>query len=87
MSVDPDDRTPGAVKKAGADIVSYGTPMLPGSMMLFGYLPGGTPIFGLPGAVIYEPLTSFDVLLPRVCADERIERSDIVRLGYGGLIK
>ncbi|WP_309122367.1 molybdopterin-binding protein [Paenibacillus sp.] len=87
MSVDPDDRTPGAIKKAGADIVSYGTPMLPGSMMLFGYLPGGTPIFGLPGAVIYEPFTSFDVLLPRVCAGERIERSDIVRLGYGGLIK
>jgi len=87
MSVDPDDRTPGAIKKAGADIVSYGTPMLPGSMMLFGYLPGGVPIFGLPGAVIYEPYTSFDALLPRVCADERIERADIVTMGYGGLLK
>ncbi|HZG86148.1 molybdopterin-binding protein [Paenibacillus sp.] len=87
MSVDPDDRTPGAIKQAGADIVSYGTPMLPGSMMLFGYLPGGVPIFGLPGAVIYENFTSFDVLLPRVCAGERIERADIVKLGYGGLLK
>jgi len=87
MSVDPDDRTPGAIKRAGADIVSYGTPMLPGSMMLFGYLPGGVPIFGLPGAVIYENFTSFDVLLPRVCAGERIERADIVKLGYGGLLK
>lgn len=86
MSVDPDDRTPGAIKRAGADIVSYGTPMLPGSMMLFGYLPDGTPIFGLPGAVIYEPFTSFDVLLPRVCAGEAIERSHITRLGYGGLL-
>lgn len=86
MSVDPDDRTPGAIQRAGADIVSYGTPMLPGSMLLFGYLPGGTPIFGLPGAVMHEAFTSFDVLLPRVCAGERITRADIVALGYGGLL-
>lgn len=86
MSVDPDDRTPGAIKKSGAAIVSYGTPMLPGSMMLMGYL-GETPIMGLPGAVIYEPFTTFDVLLPRICAGERIERRDITVLGYGGLIK
>lgn len=29
MSVDPDDRTPGAIKAAGADIVSYGAPVFP----------------------------------------------------------
>ncbi len=90
MSVDPDDRTPGAIKQAGATIVSYGTPMLPGSMMLMGYLLGpdqDIPILGLPGAVIYEPYTSFDALLPRICAGERIERRDIVEMGYGGLLK
>lgn len=87
MSVDPDDRTPGAIRMSGAEIVSYGTPMLPGSMMLFGYLPGGTPIFGLPGAVIYEPYTAFDALLPRVLAGVRVTRADITRLGYGGLLK
>jgi len=90
MSVDPDDRTPGAIKQAGATIVSYGTPMLPGSMMLMGYIPNqgdDIPILGLPGAVIYEPYTSFDALLPRICAGERIERQDIVTMGYGGLLK
>jgi len=87
MSVDPDDRTPGAIARSGADIVTYGTPMLPGSMLLFGYLPEGTPIFGLPGAVMHEKYTSFDVLLPRVAAGERITRADIVALGYGGLLK
>jgi molybdenum cofactor synthesis domain-containing protein len=87
MSVDPDDRTPGAIKRSGADIVSYGTPMLPGSMLLMGYLPSGTPILGLPGAVMHEKFTSFDVLLPRICAGERIERADIVSMGYGGLLK
>ncbi|MDG0790743.1 molybdopterin-binding protein [Cohnella ginsengisoli] len=84
MSVDPDDRTPGAIADAGAEIVSYGTPMLPGSMLLFGYLEG-VPIFGLPGCVMHDPYTSFDVLLPKVLAGERITRQEIAAMGYGGL--
>jgi len=84
MSVDPDDRTPGAIAEAGADIVSYGTPMLPGSMLLFGYLQG-VPIFGLPGCVMHDPYTSFDVLLSRVLAGDPIAREEIVEMGYGGL--
>ncbi|RUS45334.1 molybdopterin-binding protein [Cohnella sp. AR92] len=84
MSVDPDDRTPGAIADAGTDIVSYGTPMLPGSMLLFGYL-RGIPIFGLPGCVMHDPYTSFDVLLPRVLAGDILVREDIVGMGYGGL--
>ncbi len=84
MSVDPDDRTPGAIADAGADIVSYGTPMLPGSMLLFGYLEG-VPIFGLPGSVMHDPYTSFDVLLPRVLAGDLVTKEDIVSMGYGGL--
>ncbi|MCK9910363.1 molybdopterin-binding protein, partial [Microbacteriaceae bacterium K1510] len=51
MSVDPDDRTPGAIAGTGARIVRYGTPMLPGSMLLVGYI-GETPVLGLPGAVM-----------------------------------
>ncbi|OBZ08660.1 molybdopterin-binding protein [Bacillus sp. FJAT-26390] len=84
MSVDPDDRTPGAIKASGADIVSYGTPMLPGSMLLIGYL-NGVPIMGLPGCVMHDPYTSFDVLLPRILAGDTIVREDIVSMGYGGL--
>lgn len=83
MSVDPDDRTPGAIKLAGARVVSYGTPMLPGSMLMIAYL-GDVPIMGLPGCVMHDPYTSFDVLLPRICAGEMIVRSDITEMGYGG---
>jgi molybdenum cofactor synthesis domain-containing protein len=86
MSVDPDDRTPGAIKASGADIVSYGTPMLPGSMLLIGYL-NGVPIMGLPGCVMHDPYTSFDVLLPRILAGDIIVRDDIVSMGYGGLYR
>ncbi|MGO4496251.1 molybdopterin-binding protein [Paenibacillus sp. 2RAB27] len=83
MSVDPDDRTPGAIKAAGARVVSYGTPMLPGSMLMIAYL-GDLPIMGLPGCVMHDPYTSFDVLLPRICAGEEIVHSDITEMGYGG---
>jgi len=86
MSVDPDDRTPGAIAGVGAQVVRYGTPMLPGSMLLVAYK-GDTPILGLPGAVMHEPFTSFDVFLPRILAGERIEERDMTRLGYGGLRK
>lgn len=37
MSVDPDDRTPGAIKDTGAEIVTYGAPVLPGAMLLLAY--------------------------------------------------
>jgi molybdenum cofactor synthesis domain-containing protein len=84
MSVDPDDRTPGAIKQSGARIVSYGTPMLPGSMLMMAYH-GSVPIMGLPGCVMHDPYTSFDVLLPRICAGEEIVREDITKMGYGGL--
>ncbi|MFK7697014.1 molybdopterin-binding protein [Paenibacillus sp. HJGM_3] len=84
MSVDPDDRTPGAIRLAGARVVSHGTPMLPGSMLMMAYL-GETPVMGLPGCVIYDRFTSLDVLLPRICAGVKVERNQITELGYGGL--
>ena len=90
MSVDPDDRTPGAIRASGADVVSYGTPMLPGSMLMTAYLPvedgaRRIPVLGLPGCVMHDPYTSFDVLLPRICAGETINKADITAMGYGGL--
>ena len=42
MSVDPDDNTPGAIKAAGAGIITYGAPVLPGAMFLLGYFDDGT---------------------------------------------
>lgn len=85
MSVDPDDRTPGAIKASGAGIISYGAPVLPGAMFLMGYFEDGTPIMGLPGCVMYAKATIFDLVLPRVAAGLKIEKKDLVRLGHGGL--
>ena len=85
MSVDPDDRTPLAIKNTGARIVSYGAPVLPGAMFLIAYLPDGRPVCGLPGCVMYAKRTIFDLLLPRLLADDPITAEDIARLGEGGL--
>ncbi|SNR99285.1 molybdenum cofactor synthesis domain-containing protein [Anaerovirgula multivorans] len=83
MSVDPDDKTPGAIKATGAQIISYGTPVLPGAMLLMAYL-GDVPILGLPGCVMFAHNTAFDLLLPRIFAGEKIVRRDIIKMGYGG---
>ncbi|MEG2174508.1 MAG: molybdopterin-binding protein [Oscillospiraceae bacterium] len=85
MSVDPDDNTPGAIRISGAQIVSYGAPVLPGAMFLLGYFEDGMPIMGLPGCVMYAAATIFDLVLPRVAAGVRLTKSDLVAYGNGGL--
>ena len=90
MSVDPDDCTPGAIMATGARIVSYGAPVLPGAMMLVSYYTNEAdgrviPILGLPGCVMYAKRTIFDLVLPRVMAEDEITAEDIARLGEGGL--
>lgn len=85
MSVDPDDRTPGAIKATGAEIISYGAPVLPGAMFLISYYNGEIPVCGLPGCVMYEKKTIFDLVLPRLIAGEKLTFSDIAQYGQGGL--
>lgn len=84
MSVDPDDNTPGAIKKSGAEIVTYGAPVLPGAMFLLGYFED-MPIMGLPGCVMYAKATIFDMVLPRVAAGIKMTKKDFVKMGEGGL--
>ncbi len=85
MSVDPDDQTTGAIRASGAEVVSYGAPVLPGAMFLLGYYADGTPVMGLPGCVMYAKATVFEVVLPRVLAGLPVTRRDLAALGHGGL--
>ena len=114
MSVDPDDRTPLAIKNTGAEIISYGSPVLPGAMFLLSYfdISLGTvtfdrfsqgenlskvtvpndmssakrvPVMGLPGCVMYSKRTVFDLVLPRVLADDPVTAEDLAAYGEGGL--
>ncbi len=85
MSVDPDDKTPLAIKNSGVDIISYGAPVLPGAMFLVSYTKDGRPVLGLPGCVMYAKRTIFDIVLPRILADYKISKEYMASLGNGGL--
>lgn len=84
MSVDPDDVTPRSVREAGAEIVTYGAPVLPGAMLMVAYL-GDVTILGLPGCVMYHKTTIFDLMIPLVLVGERIDKAMVAKLGLGGL--
>ena len=89
MSVDPDDRTPYAIRQVTGEIVSYGAPVLPGAMFLLAYYreegKEAIPVLGLPGCVMYSKRTIFDLVLPRLTADEILAAEDLNILGEGGL--
>ena len=84
MSVDPDDLTPTAIRRLGAEIITHGIPAQPGNMTLVAYL-DQIPILGVPGAAISMPTTMLDVLLPQIYAGDRFTKADLIRLGDGGL--
>lgn len=84
MSVDPDDVTPSAIKDCNGEIVTYGAPVLPGAMFLLAYYKN-IPILGVPSCVMYSKRTIFDLVLPRILADEKLSFEDIARFGNGGM--
>lgn len=85
MSVDPDDRTPLAIKNSGVDIVSYGAPVLPGAMFLVSYTKDNRPVLGLPGCVMYAKRTILDLLLPYILSDTKITKQLMSSFGNGGM--
>ena len=84
LSVDPDDVTLAGIRRSGAEVVFYGTPVLPGTMFAYARL-GKTAILGTPACVVHDPVTALDVFLPRVLADDPVSAADVAPLGHGGL--
>ena len=84
MSVDPDDVTPSAIKDCNGEIVTYGAPVLPGAMFLLAYNKN-IPILGVPSCAMYSKRTIYDLVLPRILADEKLSFEDIARFGNGGM--
>jgi len=86
MSVDPDDKTPLAIRNVAGSVVTYGAPVLPGAMFLLAYYgENRIPVMGLPGCVMYAKRTIFDLVLPRIMTGEILEKADFDKLGEGGL--
>ena len=83
MSVDPDDVTPLSIAMVADEIISYGSPVLPGAMFMTAYKEN-TPIIGVPACGMFRRITVLDLLLPRFFAGIRISKEDIQSLSYGG---
>ena len=86
MSVDPDDMTRAGILAAGAIETTYGTPVLPGAMLLVGRI-GGVPIAGVPACGMYHKITVLDLLLPRILTGASIGREELASMGHGGLCR
>lgn len=84
MSVDADDVTPIAIEKASLEVVTYGSPVIPGAMFMLAYSNDIT-LVGLPACGMFFNITIFDILLPRIMADDKITKRQISELSHGGL--
>ena len=84
LSVDPDDVTRHGLVAAGLTEMLYGIPVLPGAMTLVGRI-GRARVLGVPACALFHKTTSLDILLPRLLADLPITRSDVAKLGNGGM--
>jgi molybdenum cofactor synthesis domain-containing protein len=84
LSVDPDDLTRSGVLATGAKNIFYGSPVLPGAMLMVSYLEE-IPIISLPACVFYFKRTVFDLIFPRFLAGETVTGDEIAAMGHGGL--
>jgi hypothetical protein len=86
MSVDPDDKTPSGIRSLNGEIITYGTPVLPGAMCMLAKVKN-VPVVGLPGCVMYSKRTIFDLLIPRILADDIPTKNEIDLLAHGGFCR
>ena len=84
LSVDPDDVTRKALLDAGLTDLSFGLPVLPGTMTLLGRI-GGAQVLGVPACALFYKTTALDLMLPRLLANVPMSRADLALLGHGGL--
>ena len=87
-SVDPDDLTASAIKKAGGQDFIHGVPLQPGNMLTLAWInnkKSSIPVCAVPAAALFYPHTSFDVFLPRLLVGKKPTPKEIAALGLGGL--
>ncbi|MHB8928364.1 MAG: molybdopterin-binding protein [Bacillota bacterium] len=80
----PDDCTPEAISRSGAEVDFYGAPVSPGAMSLVAYA-GEIPVLGIPAGLLARPRGFFDLVLPRLLAGETLGPADVAAYGHGGL--
>jgi len=80
------DVVPAGIVASGGVIDHFGMPVDPGNLMLLARK-GDVPVLGLPGCARSPALNGFDWVLARLLANVPVTRTDIMRMGAGGLLK
>jgi len=85
-SIDPLDPAYSELTAEGGELIRFGMPAHPGSMLWLGRL-SGKPVVGIASCAGFGKQTSLDLVLPVVFAYGDIDSRGLARLGYGGLIE
>ncbi|MDQ6691569.1 MAG: hypothetical protein M3Z13_02265 [Candidatus Dormibacteraeota bacterium] len=82
-SIDPLDPAYSELERAGGELIRFGMPAHPGSMLWMGRLRNAT-VLGIASCAGFGKNTSLDLVLPFVFSGSPI---DLASLGHGGLIE
>ena len=82
-SIDPLDPAYSELERAGGELIRFGMPAHPGSMLWMGRL-GRSAVLGIASCAGFGKNTSLDLVLPFVFSGSPI---DLAGLGHGGLIE
>lgn len=84
-AMDPLDSAFQALRQMGTTLERYGVPAHPGSLLWLAFL-DDVPLLGMPTCAMFAQATSFDLVLPRLLAGERVDHAALAGLGHGGLL-
>ena len=84
-ALDPLDPVFGALELVGARMERHGAPAHPGSLLWLAWW-RDNPVLGMPTCGMFSQATTFDLVLPRILAGDRLGHRDIAELGHGGLL-
>jgi molybdopterin biosynthesis enzyme len=84
-SLDPLDPIFQGLDLLGGRMERHGTPAHPGSLLWLAEARGRT-VLGMPACGMFSQATTFDLILPRLLAGERVGSDGLAALGHGGLL-
>jgi hypothetical protein len=84
-ALDPLDPVFGGLTLLGARMERHGAPAHPGSLLWLARW-AELPVLGMPTCGMFSQATTFDLVLPRLLAGERVGNREIAALGHGGLL-
>ena len=84
-SLDPLDPVFVGLSRLGGRMERHGAPAHPGSLLWVAEL-RGRPVLGMPACGMFSQATTFDLVLPRLLAGDRVDNAAVADLGHGGLL-